>query len=186
MNIKKILITGNKTYGLAKALDVVLPNASFISRSSGYDLTDKNDINKFLNISLEYDIFINNSALYQFNQTILFDKVWKYWRDNNKSGYIINVGSTTDRTAKGADWIYQIEKKSLREISNTRSLLSVWGKTNIRVSYISFCSLNTEKVKEKHPDRILLDLDKAAKYIEWLINQSEYININEISIDVIQ
>lgn len=185
-DMNKILITGNPEYGLAKALHEELPNSSFISRSNGYDLTDDNTINKVCDLSLEYDIFINNSALYHFYQTWLFDKLWKHWRDNNKSGFIINIGSTTDRTSKGSDWIYQVEKKSLREISNDRALLSVWGKTGIRVTYISLGSLNTKKVHEKHPDRKLMEIDKAAQYIKWLIDQPSQYNINEISLDVIQ
>lgn len=181
-----ILITGNKLYGLAGALYKIYPQATFISRSSGYDLCNEQDIVKLCELSLNYNIFINNSALYHFYQTWLFDKIWKTWVDNNKSGYIINVGSTTDRTAKGSSWIYQVEKKSLREISNDRALLSVWGKSKIKISYISLGSLNTTKVSEKHPDRKLIDLSLAADYFKWLINQPPEININELSFDHIQ
>lgn len=187
--MKKILLTGNTGYGLAAAIKNILEEENIIdtvSRSNGYDLTKEDIINTVALNSLNYDIFINNSALYHFYQTWLFDTVWKTWKNSNKSGYIINIGSTTDRTTKGSEWIYQIEKKSLREISNTRSLLSVWGETNIRVTYISFGSLNTPKVIDKHPERILLDTEKAAYYIKWLIDQPEHININEISIDAIQ
>ncbi len=38
----------------------------------------------------------------------------------------------------------------------------------------------------KHPDRKTLNIDEAAAYIKWLIDQPKYVNINEISIDPMQ
>jgi NADP-dependent 3-hydroxy acid dehydrogenase YdfG len=39
---------------------------------------------------------------------------------------------------------------------------------------------------KKHPDRKLLDTSYIAELIVWLLNQPEYVNINEISLDPIQ
>ena len=47
-------------------------------------------------------------------------------------------------------------------------------------------SLTTPSVMKKHPDRKLIDTEYVAELILWLINQPEYVNINEISVDPIQ
>ena len=39
---------------------------------------------------------------------------------------------------------------------------------------------------KKHPDRKLIDTEYVAELILGLINQPEYVNINEISVDPIQ
>jgi NADP-dependent 3-hydroxy acid dehydrogenase YdfG len=39
---------------------------------------------------------------------------------------------------------------------------------------------------KKHPDRKLIDVEYIAEVILWLINQPDYVNINEISLDPIQ
>jgi NADP-dependent 3-hydroxy acid dehydrogenase YdfG len=39
---------------------------------------------------------------------------------------------------------------------------------------------------KKHPDRKFLDTEYVAELILWLINQPDYVNINEISVDPIQ
>jgi hypothetical protein len=49
---------------------------------------------------------------------------------------------------------------------------------------ISFGSLTN--VSDKHPNRKCLDITVAASYIKWLIDQPDYICINEISIDPLQ
>jgi NADP-dependent 3-hydroxy acid dehydrogenase YdfG len=59
----------------------------------------------------------------------------------------------------------------------------VWD-SGPKVSLISFGSLSN--VQEKHPDRICLELSRAASYIKWIIDQPADICINEISIDPLQ
>jgi NADP-dependent 3-hydroxy acid dehydrogenase YdfG len=39
---------------------------------------------------------------------------------------------------------------------------------------------------KKHPDRKLIDVEYIAELVVWTINQPEYINVNELSIDPIQ
>ena len=59
----------------------------------------------------------------------------------------------------------------------------VWGVTP-KITLISFGSLSN--VQEKHPTRKCLDIDRAAIYIKWLLEQPSDICINEISIDPLQ
>lgn len=181
----KTLITGNKNYGLAKAVSEVLP-CSFASRSNGFDLCNSTDRQRLAEESLNYDVFINCAALWRFNQTLVLQDVWNLWEKNAHQGHIINIGSTADVATKATAWAYPIEKKALREQSANLALMSVWSNTNIRVSYISLGSLDTDKVKKKHPDRTRMSLQQAAEMIAWVVNSPNSLNINSLHVDPIQ
>ena len=184
--MSKVLMTGNPTYGLAEKFNIVCPTTDFASRDNGYDLCEKKGRDKLAVESLKYDVFINSSALYQFNQSLVLETVWKKWKEHSKQGHIINIGSTVDRSTKGAEWIYPQEKKALKSMSHQFAMLGIWGQSGIRVSYISFGSLETKKVSKKHPDRKLMNVTQAAEYIQWVIDAPINININELHMDPIQ
>jgi NADP-dependent 3-hydroxy acid dehydrogenase YdfG len=180
---KRILVAGNANYGLAKELYNLYPGAIFMSRSTGFDLTSAEGQLKASIEMLNCDVFINCSALWKFQQTVLLDKLYKSAVENNKRPHIICIGSTTDRVKKGGSWLYNAEKKALRDYCNTLGIAGVWeGKP--KVTLISYGSLSN--VSEKHPTRTCLDITVAASYIKWLIDQPDYICINEISIDPLQ
>ena len=179
----KILVAGNKNYGLAAELFKLYPDAFFASRTSGFDLTKNDDQKKLADLVLEYDVFINCSALHKFNQTVLLDTVYKKCTENNHRPYIICIGSTTDRVKKGGAWIYNAEKKALRDYCNTLGINGVWD-NGPKITLISFGSLSN--VQSKHPTRKCLDIGRAAIYIKWLLEQPTDSCINEISIDPLQ
>jgi NADP-dependent 3-hydroxy acid dehydrogenase YdfG len=181
--LPKILITGNKEFGLAKELYNLYPDAEFLSRTSGYDLTSSEGQRRCAERVLKADVFINCSALWKFNQTVLLDTVYKKCTENNCRPYIICIGSTTDRVKKGGAWIYNAEKKALRDYCNTLGINGVWD-NGPKITLISFGSLSN--VQLKHPTRKCLDISRAAIYIKWLLEQPTDICINEISIDPLQ
>lgn len=176
-----MLISGNPQKGLAAELYKLYPDAVFCSKSSGYDLTKSEDQQRFAFAATAHDTIIINSALWKFNQTVLLDTVYKALINANKRAYIVCIGSTTDRVCKGTDWLYNAEKKALRDYSNSLSLLGVWNGAP-RVSYISFGTLSNNQYK--HPDRTCMSISTAAEYVKWVIEQP--IHINEISLDPIQ
>lgn len=181
----KILISGNRTYGLSAAIGRLYPGqVEFASRATGYDLTSHNGREAFAELSTSADVVVICAALWQFEQTVLLDSVSKACRKAGVAPHIIVVGSTTDRVKNGKAWLYNAEKKALRDYSNTLSLGGVWDSGLPKVSYISFGTLSNNQ--EKHPDRKCLDIDEAAGYIKWLIEQPKYVNINELSIDPMQ
>lgn len=178
-----MIITGNNTKGLSKALYNLYPTALYCSRETGYDLTKIDVQEKFAKLCLDHDIIINCSALWKFNQTVLLDVIYKKCVENNHTPHIITVGSTTDRVKNGKPWLYNAEKKALRDYCNTLGLNGVWG-NGPKISLISFGSLSN--VQNKHPERKCLNIEQAALYIKWLIEQPKNICINEISIDPLQ
>jgi hypothetical protein len=183
----KILIAGNPTFGLAEQLNEVLQNheLQFISRSTdiSMDLTDANLQRKFAELAIDADVVILCSALWKFNQTLLLEAVYKKLKALNKRTLIIAIGSTTDRVMKATDWLYNAEKKALRDYTNSLGIAGVWS-TGPRVTLISFGSLSN--VQEKHPDRKTMPIRKAAEYINWILQQPADLHINEISIDPLQ
>ena len=179
----KILMTGNPQTGIAKEIQALYPDATFVSRINGYDLTSQEGQQRLSKLVLDYDVIINNSALWKFNQTVLLDQIYKSCIDNKHYPHIICVGSTTDRVKKGGAWLYNAEKKALRDYCNTLGINGVWG-TAPKITLISFGSLSN--VQHKHPDRTCMPISKTAEYIKWLIDQPKDICINEISIDIKQ
>ena len=178
-----MLVSANSTQTLGKSIYKLYPDAEFCSRSTGYNLENRKDKERFAERALEHNHIIICAALYHFNQTVLLDTVYKTCVKNNHSPHIIVIGSTTDRVKNGKPWLYNAEKKALRDYSNTLALGGVWD-NKPKISYISFGTLSNNQ--EKHPERKTLNIDEAAEYIKWLINQPRYVNINEISIDPMQ
>lgn len=179
----KILCTGNPEEGLASAIAERFPGTTFVSRKNGYELEWSNQKANLAALALDYDIFINCSALFQFHQTMVLEEVYKKAAEVNHDIHIINIGSTTDRTAKGSDWRYQQEKKALRSTSNALNLKSVW-QGGPKVSYVTFGTL--ENNQAKHPDRKVMTFDEAIDLIEYTMNMPKHLVLNEISVDPLQ
>lgn len=181
----KILISGNNKFGLSASIGKLFPNqVTFMSRSSGYDLTNSEDQKKFANLAIAYDVIIISAALWKFNQTVLLDIVAKTCSENGHTPHIICIGSTTDRVKKGGAWLYNAEKKALRDYCNTHGMNGVWGSKSPKITLISFGTLSNNQ--EKHPDRKCLNIDEAAEYVKWIIDQPKHVGVNEISIDPMQ
>lgn len=178
-----MIISGNKDFGLAQSLAKIYKDAVFCSRSTGYDLCSYDGQYRFATESLDHEVIIICSALWKFHQSNLLNEVYQSCIKNNHRPHIITIGSTTDRVKNSKVWRYNAEKKALRDFSNSISLGGVWGDTP-KVSYISFGTLSNNQ--EKHQDRKCLDIDQAAQYIKWVIDQPKTLHINEISIDPLQ
>ena len=178
-----MIITGNKTKGLAKSLYNLYPHAEFASRDTGFDLTKQESQKDFADLCLKHEYIVIMSALWKFNQTVLLDTVYKRCIEEKHRPHIITIGSTTDRVKNGKPWLYNAEKKALRDYSNTLALGGVWDERP-KISYISFGTLSNNQ--EKHPERVCMNIDHAAEYIKWVIEQPKSVAINEISIDPVQ
>lgn len=180
----KILISGNPKFGFAKALHELYPDAEFMSRTTGHDLVTRDGREAFAERAAEMDVVVVNAALWQFQQTVLLDSVYKACRERDTAPYIIVVGSTTDRVKNGRPWLYNAEKKALRDYANTLAMGGVWTPGMPKVTLISFGTLSNNQ--HKHPDRTCMPIDEAAEYVRWLISRPSSVNINEISIDPVQ
>ena len=180
----RIIATGNPEIGVASAIAKKWPETTFVSQTTwGYDLCQDSYKHKLAEKALNYDVFINCSALWQYHQTLVLDVVYKNALKNRKRLHIVSLGSTTDRATKGSDWHYQQEKKALRSTSNALGLKSIWA-GGPKVSYVTFGTL--ENNAHKHPGRAIMQLNDAVDMIEYVINMPYRLNVNEISIDPMQ
>ena len=190
--MKKILITGSRKYGLCEAMCKLFDTMSGIeyetaSRSNGYQLDTSEGQKKLAERYIEgdFDIFINNSAIWKFQQVMIVEAVYNVMEEANRKGHIISIGSTADTGVKGRTWRYPTEKKALKAYNRDLTYKAMGG-SNIKTTLISPGSLTTTSVMKKHPDRKLIDVEYIAELVVWTINQPEYINVNELSIDPIQ
>ena len=192
MDYKRVLITGNKEYGLCKEICNIFDTVDNIdyftaSRVNDWDLTSATTQNKLADffISENCNVFINNSAMWKFQQTLLAETMYNRIKDEQLAAHVIHIGSTADTGVKGRTWRYPTEKKALKNYNRDLSYMAIGG-SNIRTTLLSPGSLTTPNVIKKHPDRKLLDVEYIAETILWLLSQPEYVNINEISLDPIQ
>lgn len=180
----KMLIAGNPDYGLSKSVKVYFPDAVFLSRSTGFDLTDKTIQKKVAEESLNYDVFISVSCLHGFHQTLLVQEIIKKWNEKNHQGYLIALGSSADTPIKGTDWIYPVEKKSLRAYCRQISQMSAGeNEKRFKITYLSPGNLHTPVQDAKLPNLKKLDCDYVASVIKWLVEQPSIVNISELCLD---
>jgi len=190
--MKKIIVSGNKHYGLSKSIYKKFPEAEFFSRSNGdLNLIDENQMDEFVNKSMEFDIYISCSYLPYFKQLMLLGKLWSRWNKEKKKGQIIVLGSTADWQVR-AD-LYCLEKKSLRDFCNRFGRNGSGGGPNlypgngIRMTYLAPGMIDLPKQREKRGlDLAKLDPEYIVDVIEWLLQQPENINIYELSMDPVQ
>lgn len=190
--MKKILITGNRNYGLCQAICNLFDTVdSFdyttVSRSNGFDITNDKDKNRLAEkfIDEDYNVFINNAASWKFQQTLLAETMFNKVHEAKKPAHFIHMGSTADTGVKGRSWRYPTEKKALKAFNRDLTYMAMGG-SNIKTTLLSPGSLTTPSVIAKHPNRKLIDVEYVAEVILWLLQQPDYVNINEISLDPIQ
>jgi short-subunit dehydrogenase len=184
----KIIMTGNPNYGLAKALSQQIPGVSYHSRQCGIssDLSLEEAQNKFAELSLDYDVFINNSYISHFAQVHLARKVWTLWKQKKKSGSIINVGSTVRDLLRPDNRFYPISKRALEDYSRQLYLHSIWGDSKIRVACINFGGIATQGTLKKWPHFHHMDVEYCAKILTWVLTVPEGVNLDLLQVSPIQ
>lgn len=145
----KIMITGGNR-GLGLHIQRVLGGDSF-SRSNGFDIIK--DRKRLAELSLDYDVFINNAFDGPFQQNwadfgqvkLLYD-VATAWRTHNKTGWIINIGSSgsEDIVAPEPDWeTYRVNKAALKHHSQQWTRAFKQNQVLFRTSLITVDRLDT-------------------------------------------
>ena len=130
-------------------------NGDSVSRSNGYDITK--NINKIAQASLGYDVFINNAfdgpfqeEWADFGQTKLLYAVASLWREQNKTGHIINIGSVGSESVVAPDpafETYRVSKIALKEHSRQWTRAFKENKVPFKTSLLTLDRLDTEIVR---------------------------------------
>jgi hypothetical protein len=159
MKTYKILCTGNPSdRGIAMATKKIFPDAEFISRTSGFDLTFPNpgDEQKFREKLKGYNVFINNAHIQTGNQEKLLRIIREEWTE----GHVFGIGSLEEYEKwAGNDMACTIEKRQLREASLALGD-EVFKTTHIIVG--GFQALTTGSSYTMDPVHI-------AKAIKWIM-----------------
>jgi NAD(P)-dependent dehydrogenase (short-subunit alcohol dehydrogenase family) len=143
------MITGGNR-GLGLVLCDTFAGDSY-SRQNGHDITK--DRVALAEKSLEYDVFINNAfdgpfqeSWADFGQVKLLYEVAMLWKNQNKSGYIINIGSvgSEDIVAPEPSWeTYRVNKAALKHHSQQWTRAFKTGQVPFRTSLITIDRLDT-------------------------------------------
>jgi NAD(P)-dependent dehydrogenase (short-subunit alcohol dehydrogenase family) len=151
----KYMITGGNR-GLGEAF-VKHFNGDSYSRTTGYDITK--DLDKIAIASLEYDVFINNAfdgpfqeSWADFGQVKLLYQVADLWRQNDKEGYIINIGSVGSESVVAPNptfETYRISKSALKEHSRQWTRAFKENQVLFKTSLLTLDRLDTEVTRSR-------------------------------------
>lgn len=188
----KFLITGGNR-GLGKTLKEFFKADSMSRQENAVDITQHADL--IAESSLSYDVFINNAfdgppqeSWANFAQTILLIKTYDKWKENNKNGFIFNIGSIASESIVAPDpsWeTYRTSKKALEHASLQCSKA-------FRDDIVAF---KTTLIK---PDRLDTELSRSrqnwtgngvnckdiADFINYAVNLQKNTQIDSVTISV--
>lgn len=145
----KCMITGGNR-GLGQWLCEHFAGDSY-SRSNGFDITKQ--YQELADISLDYDLFINNAfdgpfqeEWADFGQVKLLQSVASAWQKNNHTGYIINIGSVggEEIVAPEPSWeTYRVSKTALKHHSRQWTRAFKRNMVRFRTSLMTLDRLDT-------------------------------------------
>ena len=181
------MITGGNR-GLGQAFVEYFKGDSY-SRSNGFDITK--DIDTLAQKSLDYDIFINNAfdgpfqePWANFGQTKLLYAVASLWKEQGKTGHIINIGSVGSESIVAPDptfETYRISKIALKEHSRQWTRAFKENRVAFKTSLLTLDRLDTEITRSRPTwtgnGHNLVDI---CKYIELITNSATNTCIEEI------
>lgn len=182
-------ITGNNR-GLGLALSDYF-QADGCSRSSGLDITK--DIEKIVDASVHYDVFINNafdgppnSEWANYAQANLLMAVYNRWREIGKEGWIFNIGSVGEKNivAPDPDWeTYRVSKAALAHASKQCTQAFKQGLVNFKTTLITPDRLDTPLSRSRDNwGGSAINCNDIIKFIEYAVAISDATCVEEISL----
>jgi NADP-dependent 3-hydroxy acid dehydrogenase YdfG len=164
-----------------------------ISRSNGYNITNAEDINRIVEESLDYDVFINNAFdgpphedWANFAQTNLYMAVYNAWKNANKSGWIINIGSIGCKNIVAPDpsfETYRISKAALEHASKQGTQAFKQNKVPFKTTLITLDRLDTELSRSRaNWTGNGVDLSDICNFIDYGLTLQSNTCIEEVTL----
>ena len=153
----KLAITGH-TSGLGLAIYNHFKNDYQVfgfSKSNGFNIKDPNSRKKILDISQDFDIFVNNAYNnFDNSQLLLLEEIFELWKGKNR--IIVNISSryTTDMN------LYCTTKKE-QDIFCEKNLYNLPKIINLKPGLIDTPRVQGQKGKKLSTDQVLSTLDFA-------------------------
>ena len=164
---RQVLCTGNpnRPFTIAHGIRKLYPNATFLYKSNGWDLTDPTLELKIKEQFSKHNMFINASYI----ECGIQYKLLELCNQSVKSCDVINIGSTHEYDKLGS-LEYQTSKLNLKNLSLT-----------LNTARFKTCHLILGHLKisdDAHNRQI--EIDTVCNMIPWLFNQSFEIPIMAI------
>jgi len=183
----KYMITGGSK-GLGLAMIDRFGGDSYC-RGNGFDITK--DTEKLAKISLDYDVFVNNAfdgpfqePWANFAQVQLLYAVGDLWAKENKSGYIVNIGSVGSETVSApipSFETYRVSKAALKEHSRQWTRAFKDNKVPFKTSLLTLDRLDTDLTRNRSSwTGNGIDTADICSYIELITNAQPNTCIEEI------
>ena len=164
-------------------------NGNSFCRGNGYDITK--DVIQLAEASLDYDVFINNAfdgpfqePWANFAQTNLLYAVANLWKEKNKSGYIINIGSVGSQgiTAPIPSFeTYRVSKAALKAHSLQWTKAFKDNQVLFKTSLLTVDRLDTELTRSRASwSGNGVNTNDICDYIELIIKSQTNTCIEEI------
>jgi len=180
-------ITGNNR-GLGKSLTEYF-NADGSSRASGLDITK--DIDKIVDESIHYDVFINNAfdgppdtEWANYAQTNLLQAIYKRWKELGKTGWIFNIGSIGEKSivAPEPDFeTYRVAKAALSHSSKQCTQAYKKGLVKFKTTLITPDRLDTPLSRSRESwTGNGIDTKDISNFIEWCIQTQKNTVVEEV------
>lgn len=182
-------ITGNNR-GLGLALTDRF-NADGCSRETGLDITK--DIDKIVEDTIHYDVFINNAfdgppdtEWANYAQVNLLQAVYKRWKELGKVGWIFNIGSVSEKAIVAPEpefETYRVSKAALAHASKQCTQAYKEGLVKFKTTLITPDRLDTPLSRSRDSwTGSAVDCSHIADFINWCITIRDATVIEEISL----
>lgn len=173
----KIGITGH-TSGIGKGLYDVLGakhDVQGFSRTNGYDIsTTQHEIIEQIK---DFDIFINNAQKDNY-QTLLFNKIFKLWKNQKKT--IVNIGSIVRYSEFDIDKSTYAQNKVNLNRNAIHTILS--GNKSCRIITVNPGYVHTQMIANAKVTKNCLTVEELVNVIEYVIELPHHIEVGEINI----
>lgn len=171
-------------------------NGTSIARSEDNDIiadiTNKNDLEHIATESLKYDVFVNcafdgppGEEWANFAQVNLLIKIYEKWKENNKEGYIVNIGSIGEKDIVAPEPSferYRIAKSALAHASKQCTNAFKNNYVRFKTSLLSIDRLDTPITRSRDTwTGNGLDCKDVIKSIEFIISINNNTCIEEIT-----
>lgn len=184
---KYIVTGGNRGLGLTVCQRF---NATSISRENGFNITK--DFDRIANLSLNYDVFVNNAfdgpfqeSWANFAQVRVLHAVASKWKEQGKQGQIINIGSIgTERvTAPDPSFeTYRVSKTALKAHSMQWTEAFKSKLVNFKTTLLTIDRLDTPLSRSRETwTGNGLDCNTICDYIDLITKSSSNTCIGEIT-----
>ena len=176
----KILITGHTSRVGTVLVEHLEKNHELIkvSRSTGYDLTVKEDRIRVIDESVSADCFFNLANV-GTSQTDLLFEVYQRWQSLGKAGKIISAGTLA--TAIPYELLRQVSqdtsmvanKLALEKMHNELAFKVIFGKhvQSILIRFANFGERASDRSQEPYTTN-----EQLIEIIDFVLNSSSYIS----------